>query len=347
MFQALWSYQRTISGIAMVVGAPYLLSAAGAENFYSEKKIDLIVGAAAGGGYDTYARAIAKYMPRHTPGNPQIVIRYMPGAGSAIAARYAYNVAPNDGLTIVALTPGSVMGKLIDDKVTALYDPPRFVYLGTADDSVRLCITYKTSPVKTYEDALTHQAILGASGTGGGSRDYAALHTHVNKRKFKIVTGYKGTADTFLAMEQGEIDGVCGISMSSIAATRPNWIQDKSINILVQDSAEPDIELTRNGVPHVLNFIKDADDRKAAQLVVSQSTFSRPYAVGPNTPSERVNILRGSFMQALADKDLLVEAEKLKIDIKPLSGEKVQQLVQELHTDSSDVIRRSRQIVEP
>lgn len=336
-----------LQGLSLTAGVSLAASPLWAQSYYAGKKVDLILGAAPGGGYDTYARMIARYMPRHMPDNPGFVMRYMPGAGSAIAARHVYSVAPSDGLTIVALAPGAVMGKLINDKEAALFDSTRFIYLGSADSSVRVCITYKSSTVKTYEDTFIRSAIFGATGPGSGSRDYAALHTHVSGSKFKIVSGYKGTAEQFLAMERGELDGVCGLGMSALASIRPDWIRDNMINILVQDSVVEDADLTRRGVPHVMTFIKDLTDRKAVQLVISQSAFSKPYAVAPGTPTDRVNVMRNAFMKTLADKELLAEADKLNVVIAPLSGERLQDLVQEIHASSTDVIRRARQIVEP
>ncbi len=340
------STKASVAGLvfcsALVVG-----EAAATDRFYMDKTIDLIVGAAPGGGYDNYARVLSRYMPRHIAGNPKFVVRYMPGAGSAIAARHVFNVAPKDGLTIVALTPGAVLGKLIDDKSADLFDPTKFIYLGTADSSVRLCLTHATSDVKKYEDSFTRTATFGASGTGGGSRDYAAVHTHVSGSRFKVITGYKGTSEVFLAMERRELDGVCGMSMSSIVSTRPDWVREGKVNLLIQDSASADPELTRQGVPHVMSFIKNAEDRKAVQLVFSQSSFSRPYAVAPGTPPERAETLRDAFMSTLADKELLSEAVKLNIDVKPLSGKELQELIKEVHSSSPEVVRRAREIVVP
>ena len=321
--------------------------AASADRFYMDKTIDLIVGAPPGGGYDSYARVVSRYMPRHVPGNPKFIVRYMPGAGSAIAARHVFNVAPKDGLTIVALMPGAVLGNLIDDKSVDLFDPTKFIYLGTAASEVRLCLTHATSDLKKYEDSLTRTATFGASGTGGGSRDYAAVHTHISGSRFKVITGYKGTSEVFLAMERGELDGVCGMSMSAIVSTRPDWVREGKVNLLIQDSISADPELTRLGVPHIMSFIKSVEDRKAVQLIFSQSSFNRPYAVAPGTPPEHAETLRDAFMSTLADKELLSEAIKLNIDVNPKSGKEVQELVQEIHTSSPEVIRRAREIVVP
>jgi tripartite-type tricarboxylate transporter receptor subunit TctC len=328
---------------ACAAGAPV----AQAADFYAGKKIDLIVGADVGGGYDIYARTIVRFMSKYIPGEPTIVVRNMPGAGSAIAGGQVYNIAPKDGLTIVALMPGAVMGRLIDEKAANLFEPTKFIYLGTADSGVRVCLTFKSSKVKTFEDTFTQQATFGASAAGGSTRDYAAFHSHVNGSKIKIVSGYKGTADIFLAMERGEVDGLCGLDWSSLNAQKPDWLRDKSINLLVQDSLEPEADLTALGVPHIMSFIKDEADKKAVRLIVSQQVFGRSYAVAPGTPADRVKILRDAFMATMADKTFLAEAEKVKITIVPSSGEKVQQVVQDLHASTPDVVKRAKEIIEP
>ncbi len=339
---------KPLRRLSIALAAATLSAAPGfAADFYAGKKIDLIVGADVGGGYDIYARTIARFMPRYIPGEPTIVVRNMPGAGSAIAGGQVYNVAPKDGLTIVALMPGAVMGRLIDEKAANLFDPTKFIYLGTADSGVRVCLTYKTSKVKTFEDAMKEPATFGASAAGGSTRDYSAFHNHVNGTKFKIVSGYKGTADIFLAMERGEVDGLCGLDWSSLNAQKPGWLKEKSINLLVQDSLEPEADISALGVPHLMSLIKNDADKKAVQLIVAQQVFGRSYAVAPNTPADRVKILRDAFMKTMDDKEFLAEADKVRISITASSGEQVQQVVQQLHASTPEVIKRAKEIIEP
>ena len=191
------------------------------------------------------------------------------------------------------------------------------------------------------------ESIFGASAAGGATRDYAAMHKNVNGSKIKLVAGYKGTTDIFLAMERGEVDGLCGLDWSSLKSQKPDWLRDGKINLLVQDSLDPEPELTKLGVPHIMSFIKNEADRKAVALVVSQQVFGRSYIVPPNTPADRVQILREAFMKTMVDKDFLADAAKASISITPSSGEKVQQVVTDLHASSKEVIERAKVIIEP
>ncbi len=332
-------------GLGLVLGLAAVQ--ARAADFYAGKTIDLLIGADVGGGYDIYARALARHMGRFIPGTPAIVPRNMPGAGSALAGSNINTMAPKDGTTIGALMPGAIMGRLIDEKAANLFDPTKFIYVGTADSGTRVCLTYINSKIKTFEATFKDESIFGASAAGGATRDYAAMHKNVNGSKIKLVAGYKGTTDIFLAMERGEVDGLCGLDWSSLKSQKPDWLRDGKINLLVQDSLDPEPELTKLGVPHVMTFIKSESDRKAVELVVSQQVFGRSYILPPGTPADRVQILREAFMKTMEDKDFLADAAKASISITPSSGEKVQKVVSDLHASSKDVIARAKVILEP
>jgi tripartite-type tricarboxylate transporter receptor subunit TctC len=340
-------FGRSAKIMGMVAALGLNAGVATAQEFYAGKSIDLLIGADAGGGYDIYARTLGRHMGRFIPGNPNLVPRNMPGAGSAIAGSHMYTVAPKDGTIIGALMPGAIMGRLIDEKAANLFDPTKFIYVGTADSGTRVCLTLKTSKISKYEDTFTQTAIFGASAAGGATRDYAALHKNVNGAKLNIVSGYKGTADIFLAMERSEVDGLCGLDWSSLKSQKPDWLRDNKVNLLVQDALEPDPELTKLGVPHVMSFIKNEADRKAVALVVSQQVFGRSYILPPGTNPDRVKVLREAFMKTVADKDFLADAEKARIAISASDGEAVQKVVTDLHASSKDVVDRAKKIVEP
>src|SRR5215469_10091464 len=252
-------------------------SPAAAADFYAGKTIDFEVGADVGGGYDIYARTLARNMARHIPGNPTIVVKNMPGAGSGRTALFISNVAPKDGATLGALMPGAIIGPLLDDKVETQFDPTKVIYIGSADAGTRVCATYQSSKIKTFEDARSQKTILGGTAAGGATRDYGYLHNHTAGTKFEVVAGYKGTADIGLAMERGEVDGSCGWDWSSIKSQKADWVRDHKANILVQVGLDPNPELTQMGVPEMWKFIANEDDRRVAELVVSQQIFQRSY----------------------------------------------------------------------
>jgi tripartite-type tricarboxylate transporter receptor subunit TctC len=337
---------QTVHLLALASAALAAAPAAAAD-YYAGKTIELVVGGDAGGGYDIYARAVARHLTGHIPGNPTIVVKNMPGAGSTRAGIYISSVAPKDGTSIGAMMPGAIIGPLLDDKPNLQFDPTKVLYVGTADSGVRVCATYGTSKIKTFEDAQKQKTILGASSAGGATRDYAYMHNHTAGSKFEVVSGYKGTVDVALAMERGEVDGMCGWDWSSVKSQKSDWISEKKANVLVQVSLEPLDELTERGVPHIWKFVPKEDDRKVAELVVSQQVFQRSYIAPPQTPAEPLGILRTAFDAAMKDPAFLADAEKMKISITPLAGGKVQDLIGRLYSTPREFVDRAKVVIKP
>ena len=332
--------------VAVLVVASTAAPAAAAE-FYAGKTVEMIVGSDVGGGYDIYTRTIARHIGRHIPGHPTVVVKNMPGAGSGRAAAYIYSVAPKDGTSLGALFPGVVLSPLLEDRLDAAFDPTKFTYVGTADSGTRVCATFQASNTRTFDDALTQKTRMGASALGASTRDYVLFKKKTTEVKFDLVMGYKGSADILLAMERGEIDGICGWDWSSVKSQRPDWIRDGKLNVLVQVALEPDPELTGRGVPPLWRYIKRDEDRKAVELIVTQQMFQRPYLAPPGVPAEQVAILRAAFMATMRDKDFLADAEKTRIDVAPSSGEKVQELVERLYATPKAIVERARELVRP
>ena len=322
-----------------------LASPVHAADYYSGKTITFIVGTDTGGGFSIYARAIAKHLPRYIPGNPMIVIRNMPGAGGAVASTWLYQNASRDGTVIGSVSPNAILARLLgEDRVG--YEPDKFNYLAGAERSTRLCVTFHRSRVRTLKDALSHDSIIGATTVGSPTREYAAIMRRTLGARFEIVSGYKGPADLFVAMERGEIDGVCGIDWSALKAQQPDWLRERKLNLLVQGALTPHPELL--GVPTPWAYIKDDTDRKAVELMVEfQQTFGRTYMAPPGVPAELVHILRAAFTAVLRDPDFLVEAGNLRIDVTPQAGEEIQRIVEALHAAPRQVVERLKQIVEP
>jgi tripartite-type tricarboxylate transporter receptor subunit TctC len=338
---------QTASLLAAVTGASLAAAPAQAADYYAGKTIELMVGGDAGGGYDIYARAVARHLTRHIPGNPPVVVKNMPGAGSTRAGIYISTIAPKDGTSIGAMMPGAIIGPLLDDKPNLQFDPTKVLYVGTADSGVRVCATYDTSKIKTFEDAQKQKTVLGASSAGGATRDYGYMHNHTAGTKFEIVSGYKGTVDVALAMERGEVDGMCGWDWSSVKSQKSDWVSEKKVNVLLQVSLEPLDELTERGVPHIWKFVTKADDRKVAELVVSQQVFQRSYIAPPGTPAEPLGILRAAFDATVKDPAFLADAEKMKISITPLAGGKVQDLIARLYATPREFVERAKVVIKP
>lgn len=326
----------------------FVATPAAAQDFFAGKSIEFIVGGNAGGGYDVYARALARHLPRHIPGKPGIVVKNMPGAGSGKAATFVYQQGAKDGTTIAALYPGAIMEPLLGTRQGKYeYDARHFNYLGTANNSTRVCITWHTSKTKTYADALERTTIIGSSQAGGSTRDYTHMHNRLTGTKFSIIAGYKGTVDMNVAMERGELEGICGYDFSSIKTQRPDWIRDNKLNILVQVELEADPELTQMGVPQIWKYVKDDDGRKAIELIVSQQIVGRPYVAPPGVPADRLKILRDGFSATFKDPQYIAEADKMRIDIEPLDGDKVQALITKLYASPNDIIEKARRATAP
>ena len=338
---------RTAELLAAIASAAFIAGPAAAADYYAGKTIELVVGGDAGGGYDIYARAVARHLAGHIPGNPTIVVKNMPGAGSTRAGIYISTIAPKDGTSIGALMPGAIIGPLLDDKPNLQFDPTKVLYVGTADSGVRVCATYGSSKIKTFEDAQKQKTVLGASSAGGATRDYAYMHNHTAGTKFEVVSGYKGTVDVALAMERGEVDGMCGWDWSSVKSQKSDWVSEKKVNVLVQVSLEPLEELTERGVPHIWKFVSKEDDRKVAELVVSQQVFQRSYIAPPQTPAEVLGILRTAFDATMKDPAFLTDAEKMKISITPLAGGKVQDLIGRLYSTPREFVERAKVVIKP
>jgi tripartite-type tricarboxylate transporter receptor subunit TctC len=339
--------RRSYAGLIALCAMSLTSAPAPAADYFAGKSIDLLIGAPPGGGYDIYARVVGRHIGRHIPGQPTIVPKNMPGAGSARAAGFISTIAPKDGTAIAGIMPGAIMGPLLDEKAETLFDPTKVLYLGTANNGTRVCVTLKGSKVKTFDDVLTQKVVFGGVSANDSTYEYGHLHKKTAGAQYDVVSGYRGTADIGLAIERGEVDGVCGWDWSSFKSQKPDWLRDDKVNVLLQVGLEPNAELSKMGVPSVFKYVKSEDDRKVVELVISQQVFQRSYIAPPGTPAEQIGTLRAAFDATMTDKAFLEDAEKLRIDISPLPGTKVQELVQKLHATPKDIVERARQAIRP
>jgi tripartite-type tricarboxylate transporter receptor subunit TctC len=322
-------------------------SPAASADFYAGKTLNFVVGTDVGGGFSIYARTIGKYLARYIPGTPTVVVKNMPGAGGATASAWLYRIAPKDGTAIASVSPNAILGKLLDEG-QGQYDPARFQYLAGAERGTRLCMTFQHSKVKTLADARAQRAVIGATSAGSPTREYAAMVKHATAAKFEIVSGYRGPPELFIAMERGEIDGVCGLDWSALKSQQPDWLREGKLNLLVQGALQPDPELAALGVPTPWRYIANDVDRRALELMFGfQQAFGKSYMAPPGVPAEQIKLLRAAFEAVLRDPDLLAEADKLRIEIVPQGGETVQRVVESAFSAPGPVIERLKKIVEP
>jgi hypothetical protein len=221
------------------------------------------------------------------------------------------------------------------------------LFLGTANSGTRICVSRTDSKIKTFADVLTQKASFGGVSTNDSTREYGYMRGKTSGAQYEVVSGYSGTAEIALAMERGEIDGACGWDWSSFKSQRPDWIAGHKVNLLLQVGLEPNPELTQMGVPSVFNYINNEQDRKAVELVISQQVFQRSYIAPPGLSPEPLDALRSAFDATMIDRQFLADAEKMRIDIMPLPGTKVQELVHRLYAAPKDIVLRARQAITP
>jgi tripartite-type tricarboxylate transporter receptor subunit TctC len=331
------------TAIAGLVSAATALAAQdSADPFFKGRQISVIVGSSPGGGYDTYARLLARHFGNALPGNPTVVVQNMSGAGSNRAAGYIYSVAPKDGTSIGAIFPGAVLQPLLSE-APVQHDPNKLVYLGSANSDVYVCYVRSDAPVKTFKDVLDKELIVGASNPGATTYDLPLLLNSVLGAKFRIVTGYPGSREITMALERGEVQAACGIGWTGIEVMHPDWFAKDTIRVLVQLSTKGHDDLNKRGVPRAGDFARSDDDRKVIELVFSQGIFGRPYVLPPGVPADRVAALRKAFVAALNDKNLRTEADKMQFDVEPMAGEALQKLVSDLYATPPHLIERARQ----
>jgi tripartite-type tricarboxylate transporter receptor subunit TctC len=331
------AFRNMFFACAAIPGA-ILAGAAHAQEFYSGKTVNIIVGSDVAGGYDTYARLFSRHLGDNLPGKPNMVVQNMPGAGSARAAAFVYASAAKDGMTIALVQPGAIVGPLVDETMKANYDATKFIYLASADSGTRVCISLPNSHIKTFRQAQAERVVVGAAGNGASSRDYGYLHKNTSGAKFEIVSGYKGMADILLAMERKEIDVVCGLDWSSAKAQRPALVRDKSLNVLVQMGVDKNAELDAWGAPDIMSFTRGADNRAIVELIVAQQAFGRPFVMAPGNPEIAVKQMRAAFVSAMKSPALLADAEKIGLDITPATGERVQEVVNKMYQTPDRIV---------
>ena len=310
--------------------------------FYKGKSIRLLIGFGPGGGYDIYARVVAAHMGRLIPGEPAIVPQNMPGAGSVLVANHLANVAPRDGTVMGAFASGIPSVPLLTPD-QAKFDASDLSWIGSANNEVQIDYVWHTSPATTLEGVLKTEVILGATGPGAASVDFPLMVNEILGFKYKLITGYKGTAEINLAMERGEVHGVAGLTWAGTRSATPDWVRDKKILIIAQYARKPHPDLP--DVPLVIDLAKNDQDRQALNLIFSRQEIGRPFAAPPALPPERLTALRRAFDATMKDRDFLADADRAKLDVLPVDGETVADMVSALAATPPDVVQRVRNIL--
>ena len=334
------AHSKTIvSALALVVVAG-LACAAGVEDFYKGRNVTLVIGYSVGGGYDAYARLLGRYFGKHIPGNPAIVPEQMTGAGSLRSANFIYSVAAKDGSVFGTFSRSMGISPLIDK---AEFDSRKFTWLGNVTDDNTTCVTWNTSPVKTWDDFLTKPSKFGGEGAGADPDIWTLLYKNVFGAKARLVSGYPGTNDTVLAMERGEIDGLCGISWSTIKTRHPEWLTSHSVNIIVQAALKKEPEIA--AVPLATDLAKTPEQLQIIKLLLVGQAMARPFAAPPDIPADRKAALIAAFDATMKDADFLAEAQKLSFDVRPVNATAIDAMLAEVYQTPKDVVARATKAI--
>ena len=333
-------------GFGVMNFAPALVQQALAQEdvaaFYKGKVVRLVVGIGVGSGYDINARLLARHMAAHIPGQPTIIVQNQPGAGSLTMTNQLYATGPFDGTVIGASFNGMPTTPQLQP-AGARFDPNKIIWLGSTNRETQVTYVWHTAPVQKFTDIANTETIMGAQAPGSTQYDFPMLINAMFGYKFKVINGYEATPKIHLAMERGEVHGTLA-NWSTLKAISTAWITEKKIKMLVQWALKKSPELP--DVPLIFEFAKNDADRKTLQFAVARLEYGRPFFLPPNTPADRVAALRRAFDATMKDPAYLAEAEKLKIDVDPLTGERVAALVEQVSRTPPVLVERVRKAME-
>lgn len=304
-------------------------------NFYAGKTIDLLIGHSPGGGYDTYARTLARHMSKYIPGHPEIVPKNVTGAGSLVLMNQIANTLPNDGTVFATVNQGMAFEPLFGNE-QAKYKATDIVWLGSLSKGTSLCVSNKDADVQTWQDLKSKTLTVGASGAGASTNIYPRVMAELFDFKFNIVTGYPGGNDILLAMERGEVEGRCSWLLSSARAQKPGWIEDRKVNVLFQMALEKHPDLP--DVPLVMDFAETDKQTKVLKLFLARQLIARPYIMPPGVPQERVAIMRKAMAETAKDPDFLKDAANQGLSVDFVTGEEAQELVEETYQYPDEIV---------
>jgi tripartite-type tricarboxylate transporter receptor subunit TctC len=328
---------------ALAVASGLLVTSAATADpaeFYRGKTVEVLVGFSAGGGYDAYARALARSLGNHVPGNPQVIVKNFTGAGSLRLARYLQDVAPRDGLSFGTFDTALLISPMLKDGVNL--EPAKLSWIGTIATDLQVCVLWHTSQAQSVDDLRKVDTVFGATGRD----DIRYISTDVLRKviggKIKIVPGYPGTSDIRLALEHTEIDGECE-TYQSLKSTRRDWISEDKVNTFVQFGEQRDPELPNTSL--LIDYARSPREREALKLIFSSGEAGRPFAGPPGVPADRLQALRRAFDATVKDPEFVITAQQQNLDLDPRPGEKTEDYLRRAYATPPDVIELARSLL--
>lgn len=310
-------------------------------DFFKANHLTVYIGSDAGAGYDIYGRAVASFIGRHLPGAPATVPENMPGAGSLTLANFMYNKAPRDGSAIAEIQNATALEPTLGDK-NARFKASDFYWLGSVNQQTNVCIAWATTGVKTLADVQNKEFLVGVV-SSTSTETVANLLNDLAGTQLKLIKGYPSTGAVLLAMERGEVGGLCGIGLDSVQSTMGEALAVHKINVFVQVGPQPNPDIP--GVSFVYDFLKDPSDKSLLDFLVARMLMGRPFLAPPGLPPDRAEALRQAFWDTVHDPDFLAEAKKIQMPVLPNSGAEVQDIVRKLESAPPDVISRGAAIL--
>lgn len=310
-------------------------------DFYKGRQIRIVVGAAAGGGYDLYARALARRMGNYIPGNPTLIVQNQPGAGGVTLTNQIYQQGPKDGTAIGAPLSGIPTAPMLQSG--ANYDPTRLNWIGSIASEAYVAYSWHASPITRIEDVTKTEFLVGGTTLGSSTVDYPLFLNEMLGYKFKIVRGYVGPPEINIAIERGEVHGNGSVGWTLTKSLRPDWVKEKKIRILLQFGLRKHPELP--DVPLVMDLAQNEQQLQGMKLMFARSEYGRPFFTAPDVPAERVAALRRAFDRTMKDAEFLAEMERLQLEVDPMGGAELQKLVAELAATPPDIVAKVRAIL--
>jgi tripartite-type tricarboxylate transporter receptor subunit TctC len=341
-----------MASVTVIVATASLPAAASDDvsRFYSGKSIQLAIGYGVGGGYDAYARALARHMGRHIPGNPNIVPQNMPGAGSRVAANWLYNVASKDGSAMAMVGQNTPLDQALRERGIQ-FDAAKFNWIGNPIVDNNYTFAWASSGLRSMEDVLKKGGLIcGGSGATSPSVLNPQILNNLFNANIRIISGYPGGNEVNLAMERGEVNCRGSNSWASVKATLGQALKEKKLSFLVEWGLDPEPEVAEymgGKVPLITDLVTDENDRQALELIVSGSPLGRPLIAPPDVPADRIDALRRGFDRTVIDAIFLAEAKKLDLDINPLPGERLQKVAAQTVNAPEAIVERARMLIRP
>jgi tripartite-type tricarboxylate transporter receptor subunit TctC len=337
------SAKSAIACVSLVLGLQGA-SAQSVEEFYKGRQINMLIGGGAGGGYDVYYRALGRHLGKHIPGHPNIIPRNQPAASGLAAAAALYTTADKDGATIAAFPNNRPMDPLFGNPA-ARYDALKLNWLGSIGKLQNVCATWHTSPIKTIQQAQEREVVVAAAAAPTNTAIMPRVLNALLATKFKPIIGYDPGSGLTMAIERQEAEGICGLSWSTMKASRPHWISQNLLNVIVQMGIDklPDLP----NVPAALDLVTDSEKKQILTLILLRQEPGRPVAAPPGVPADRLAALRAAFDATMKDEDFIAEAAKLQMEIEPLTATQIDKLLATAYATPKPIVQQAAQLLEP